>query len=115
MITGKIDLGKITGAKVLKKDGRIFVEVTDSKLFEGKTGALYLDLTLWDTPGDKFGNDWRIVQSVSQEARQRGEKGPILGNGKNRGSSGGGSAPQAAPKQNVTHTAMKDDSGDIPF
>ncbi len=38
LITAKLDLAKIHGAKVLKKDGRTFIEVTASQLFRGKTG-----------------------------------------------------------------------------
>lgn len=101
MIIGKLDLSKITGAKVLKKDGRTFIEITSCGLFEGKNGAQYLDVALFDTPEDKYGNDWRICQSVSQEARQRGEKGPILGNGKNKGQAqrGASQSPMPSPAQ----------------
>jgi len=85
MIIAKLDTTKINGVKFLQKDGRKFLEITDAGLYEGKNGAVYLDFVLFDTPDDKYGNDWRVCQSVSQEARQRGEKGPILGNGKNKG------------------------------
>lgn len=107
MITGKIDLAKIKGAKVLKKDGRTFVEVTDCGLYEGQKGALYVDLTLWETPGGQYG-DWRITQDVGKDARAKGEKGAILGNGKNRG--GGTSSPAPAPRtQTTTTTTMNDE------
>ena len=116
MIVSKLDLCKITGVRFLQKDGRKFLEITDAGLYEGKNGAVYLDFVLFDTPDDKYGNDWRVCQSVSQEARQRGEKGPILGNGKNKGqaqrtpttgSSGG------KPTHNPAGPA--DDGQDIPF
>lgn len=50
-------------------------------LFEGKSGK-YLDVVLFETPGDKYGNDYRVVQGLSKEARAAGKKGAILGNGK---------------------------------
>jgi len=84
LIKSKLDLAKIHGAKVLKKDGRTFIEITDSKLFKGKNGAIYLDLAQFETTNDKFGNDWRISQDLPQAFRESGERGPILGNGKNK-------------------------------
>lgn len=65
MITVKVNVSKI------EKD----------HLFEGKSGK-YLDLILFETPGDKYGNDYRVVQGVSKEARLAGKKGAILGNAK---------------------------------
>jgi len=48
-----------------------------------KTKAKYLNLTvlLRDEP-DKYGNDGFIVQDVSKEQKEAGNKGPILGNAK---------------------------------
>jgi len=117
MITGKIDLTKIKNAKLLEKDGREFIEITGSGLFKGKSGARYLDLTLWETPGGEYG-DWRITQDLGKEARATGEKGAILGNGKNRGQGAQGSAP--APRQqggNQTGTLPPSDAknDDCPF
>jgi hypothetical protein len=68
MITVKINVSKID----------------KTHLFEGKSGK-YLDLVLRETPNDKYGNDYMVVQGVSKEARQKGVKGPILGNAKNFG------------------------------
>lgn len=96
IITGKIDLAKIHGGKVLRKDGRLFIELTDAKLFEGKNGALYLDLTLWPTPTSQYGDDWRINHDLPRALRDAGQKGAILGNAKNK-VVGGSSAPAAAP------------------
>lgn len=115
MITAKIALDKIKNAKLLEKDGREFLEITDCGLFKGKSGARYLDLTLWETAGGQYG-DWRITQDLGKEARAAGEKGAILGNGTNRGQGGGGgkpSAPPAPPKGN--QTGNMDDSADVPF
>jgi len=108
MITAKIDITKIKGAKVLKKDGRTFLEITQSGLFEGKNGAVYVDLSIWETKDDKFGNDWRINQDLGKDARAAGEKGAILGNGKNRWGSAKTSTP-LVPQQSF------EDSSDVPF
>jgi hypothetical protein len=65
MITGKIDVTK----------------VDKTHLFKGKSGT-YLDIALITNKAgrDQYGNDGMIVQSVSKQARQDGQKGPILGN-----------------------------------
>ena len=78
MIVSKLDLCKITGVRFLQKDGRKFLEITEAGLYEGKNGALYLDLALFESPNDQYGNDWRVCQSVSKEARQAGEKRALL-------------------------------------
>lgn len=110
MITGKIDLTKIKNAKLIEKDGREFIEITGSGLFKGKSGARYLDLTLWETPGGEYG-DWRITQDLGKDARAAGEKGAILGNGTNRGQGAGGSQRAPQNKGNQTGTlAPKDDA-----
>lgn len=61
---------KINVTKVLKQH-----------LYQGKNGK-YLDLAAFpnkDGP-DQYGNMHFVCQEVSKEARQRGEKGPIIGN-----------------------------------
>ena len=63
---------------------RVKIDVTKidkSKLFKGAKGT-YLDLTLFETPDSKYGDDYRVVQDLGKDARARGEKGAILGNGK---------------------------------
>ena len=45
----------------------------------GKNGALYTDLALIEHPSE-WGDDGFVVQSVSREEREAGEKGPIVGN-----------------------------------
>ena len=59
--------------------------IDKTHLYEGKKGK-YLSLILWETPDDKYGNDYRVVQGVSKEARAKGVKGAILGNAKKVGS-----------------------------
>ena len=65
MISGKINLSKIN------KD----------KLFKGEKG-IYLDIVMFDTPDNKYGDDYVIVQGLKKEDRDAGEQGPILGNAK---------------------------------
>ena len=64
--------------------------VLKDRLFKGAKGT-YLDITLLDRHGDKYGNDFMVVQDLGKEARLRGEKSPIRGNGKIF--HGGGTAP----------------------
>ncbi len=63
MITGKIDVMLIDKAK----------------LYKGTKGT-YLDFVLIETPGNQYGNDYMVVQSVTKEERERGVKGVVLGN-----------------------------------
>lgn len=65
IITAKIDV-----TKILKEH-----------LFTGKKGK-YLDICLMPNRDGKseFGDDYFITQGVSKEARERNERGPIIGN-----------------------------------
>jgi hypothetical protein len=84
-----------TPIKRLKIDLR---SLDKSHFFEGKEHAtktmtvgsktvpyrpLYADLTLWDSGKvSEYGDDGFMSQDVGKEARERGEKGPIVGNSK---------------------------------
>ena len=68
MIKCKIDVTKIDKARI----------------FVGEKGK-YIDITLIETPNDKYGNSHMIVQDVTKEERLAGVKGPILGNAKTFG------------------------------
>ena len=59
-LSGKIDVKKIV----------------KSKLYQGEKGT-YLDIVLIETPDNKFGNDYMIVQSTEKD-----EESIILGNAK---------------------------------
>lgn len=50
-------------------------------LYPGKNGK-YLDLVAWPNKNgpDQYGNTHMVCQEVSREARDKGEKGPIIGN-----------------------------------
>lgn len=90
MITIKIDVTKI-----------------DKNLLYKGTKGTYLDVVLFESPDDKFGNDYRVVQGVTKEARAAGVKGAILGNGKVIGGNAKPAFNKAEPKAVVTE--------DVPF
>lgn len=92
---------KIDVSKILKEH-----------LFKGEKGT-YLDITLLENRNgpDQYGNHYMVVQDLGKEARERGEKGPILGNGKEFGAKAQ-AAPKAAPK---AATENLDDGPDVPF
>lgn len=56
-------------------------KIEKNLLFKGEKGT-YLDVSLLeDRDGeDQWGNSGMIIQDVSREAREAGEKGPIIGN-----------------------------------
>ncbi len=71
-------------------------KIDKSLIFVGEKGK-YIDITLIETPNDKFGNDFMVVQDVGKEKRAAGVKGAILGNAKIIG--GNRAAPaNSAPK-----------------
>lgn len=92
MITGKIDVTKIA----------------KEKLFQGKKGT-YLDIVLIDTPDSEYGY-FMIVQGSTQEERQAGKRGAILGNAKVMHSA---QRRAPAPPTNSTNTPTEHD--DVPF
>lgn len=50
-------------------------------LASGRTFAKVVAIRLEET--DTYGNQWRVTQGVSMEAKKAGERGPIIGSGKN--------------------------------
>jgi hypothetical protein len=95
MITAKIDVTKIN----------------KQYIFDGKKGK-YIDLVLFENKDgtDRFENDGMVVQGLPKEARDRGEKGPILGNFKN--------VKQQSRQQQQTTKATptsQSDPDDVPF
>ena len=84
-------------------------KIDKNLLFKGAKGT-YLDVVLFETPDDKFGMDYRVVQGVTKEARAAGVKGAILGNGKVIG----GNAKPAFNKPEAK-AEKPEASGDVPF
>ena len=83
-VTGKIDVTKIIR----------------EAMFKGQKGT-YLDFKVFiDTDvQDQYGNNGMITQELSKEARDRTEKGPILGNVKLFWNDTTVGVPQQAPQQ----------------
>jgi len=82
----------------------------------GKTGTKYLALDVYenDQP-DKYGNHWAAKQSapknIRAEMKQRGEKIPYCGNGKEWDRPAG---PQSAPVQPLADLPSRE-IGEVPF
>ena len=90
----KIDKGRLITGKPQDRDG-----VT--------VNPKYCDLTLIETPDSQYGDSHMVVQSVSKEEREAGQRGPILGNAKTFGDDVAQPQPQPAPP-------MQGDD-DVPF
>ena len=95
-------------------------KIDKTLLFKGAKGV-YLDATVFidiDTP-DQYGNHGMVTQDISKEAKDAGEKGPILGNVKVFWKDAGNSVqkPVQKPVQQQSKPAAKgaDFDDDIPF
>lgn len=86
--------------------------ILKDRLFVGEKGT-YLNITLIETPQDKYGNDYVAVQDLGKEARERGEKGPILGNAKVYAPRGKTEPKTPAPSAQTR--PAQDVSEDVPF
>jgi len=104
MITAKIDVTKIDKQYIF----------TGKVNKEGKTPK-YIDLTLIENKGgiDQYGNAGFVAQSIPKEARDRGEKGAILGNYKIIGQASTGKP--ALPPKPSSHEDAWEAEEDIPF
>ena len=90
-------------------------KIDKALLYKNEKGA-YLNATVFidvDTP-DKYGNHGMVTQDVSKEAKDAGEKGPILGNVKIFWKDSGYTPSKSKP---VSKPATKGDNfdDDIPF
>lgn len=100
--------GKINVTKILK-----------NHMFNAQSGAVYLDFSIWenrDGPG-QYGDTHYITQDISKEARDAGERGPIIGNMKSKSAN----PPQqdAQPNRGISTGGQPslpaDDDSEIPF
>ena len=76
-------------------------KIEKAHLYDGKNGK-YLNLALFENRDgqSEYGDDGFVVQEVSKEAREAGERGPIIGNWRHLDTKGGkpsnrNSAPEA--------------------
>lgn len=85
-------------------------KIEKDRLYKGKKGT-YLDAVLLENRNgpDQYGNTHMIIQSVSQEERAKGIKGPIIGNAK---SPAGKPAPRTVSAQDSKPEEANDD---VPF
>ena len=99
---------------------KIAVKINVTKLlkehfFKGKVDAqtgkpnIYCDLILLPKEApDQFGNHYSVAQSVSKEARARGEKGPFCGDAKILGEI-------KVEKKEEVKSMWNEEGDDIPF
>jgi hypothetical protein len=87
------------------------LQILKQYLFEGRSGK-YLDIVCFVNKDgkSKYGDDGFVVQEISKEAREKGEKGPIIGNW--RWMEEKPAKPKAAPS---AKPAVDDDSDEPPF
>lgn len=87
-------------------------------LIPGKNGT-YLDIALFENKNgpDKFGNTGFVVQNLPKERRDKGEKGPIIGNWKHveRKTDGHRSPNQNGAPPPAQGGFVEDDGDSIPF
>ena len=96
MIIAKIDVTKLDKGHFFKGQKGIYADLV---LIPNKEGV------------DQYGNDGFVSQGVSKEAREKGEKGKIVGNYKkvNRG------GDKAEPKPTAKVQPDFDNQDDVPF
>lgn len=88
-------------------------KIDKTHLYEGKSGK-YLDAILIenkDGQPDQYGQDGFVAQSVSKEARARGEKGQIIGSWR-RVQTGGQPRPQVQVR---TISKPQEQEDGVPF
>lgn len=91
-------------------------KIDKALLYKGSKGT-YLDATVFidiDNP-DQYNNNGMITQDVSKEAKDAGEKGPILGNVKIFWRDDSKPAGKAAPKPAPKSKGDDFDDEDLPF
>jgi hypothetical protein len=83
-------------------------KIDKSHLYEGKNGK-YLNCVLFENKDGtgEYGDDGFIVQDVTKEAREAGERGPIIGNWRHLQTKGA--------KPSNRNTAPEGDDENVPF
>ena len=82
-------------------------KISKADLYQGKKG-IYLDAVLYENRDgqSQYGDDGYVVQGISKEKRDAGERGPIVGNWRHM--EGGKPAPKASASDEQADS-------DIPF
>jgi len=88
--------------------------IEKARLFKGKNG-MYLDCTTFVDLDelDQYGNSGMITQDVTKEEKDKGTKGPILGNSKVFWKGEGKRESQSTPHQ--PKSDFDDFDSDLPF
>jgi hypothetical protein len=83
-------------------------KIDKSHLYEGKNGK-YLNCVLFENKDGtgEYGDDGFIVQDVTKEAREAGERGPIIGNWRHLQTKGA--------KPSNRNTTPEGDDENVPF
>ncbi len=94
-------------------------KINKKHFFTGKSGT-YMDAALRENQEgtDQYGNDGFIVQNPSKEAREAGEKGPIIGNWKRVGGAQKQKPAESKPastKPKPEGAPENDDPNGLPF
>lgn len=98
-------------------------KIDKSEIHQGEKGK-YLNLAFFENAEEdkKYGNDGYVVQEISRERREAGERGPIIGNWKHPKKREPASTPgDQAQQQHLTTSNVHDvhgvggDEDDIPF
>jgi hypothetical protein len=85
-------------------------KINKDHLYAGEKGT-YLNGVFFENKNgpSEYGDDGFIVQDTSKEARERGEKGPIIGNWRRM------ETKYTAPKPAAPRVTDEDDGDSIPF
>lgn len=96
--------------------------IDKSKIFVGKTGKKYIDITLLENKTgvpDQYGNSFMVVQDLGKEARLAGQKGPILGNAQYRVKNGAQPPPSqessSEPRYSDQPKSQEKSDEDLPW
>lgn len=93
----------------MRKANLDVTKIDKSAIHVGAKGK-YIDVLFFDNRDgtDEYGNDGFVVQSISKERRDAGERGPIIGNWKE--------SEPIQPQSNQSSVGQNSDDGDdIPF
>lgn len=85
-------------------------KIAKQHLYAGAKGTYLSGVFMENKNGpSEYGDDGFIVQEVSKEAREAGEKGPIIGNWRHL------EVKRAAPRAETSRTSDEPTDDDIPF
>ena len=94
---------------------QINVDAIEKKhLYKWKKGT-YLNVALVNTPDSQYGQDYMVTQDIPKEARDAGERGPILGNASALFLEDGKPAAKSDGPGETVAPVNDDKSDDLPF